>query len=354
MGWSWTIGKLFGIDLKIHATFVLILAWAGWGHWKQGEGVSGVIAGVLFMLAMFGCVVLHELGHALAARRYGIGTKDITLLDKMPDDPREEIVVALAGPAVNVVIAGLLFLWLQASGGWTALADLDVVRGPMVERLMVVNLFLVGFNMLPAFPMDGGRVLRGFLALRTDYVSATRTAAKVGQGMALLFGVFGMFFNPFLMFIALFVWIGAGQEAEMTQVHAVLGGVPVSRAMQTHFRTIGAEDSLDDAVQLILTGSQQDFPVVEGDAVVGVLLRADLFAALATREAKTAGQVMRSTFPVVDAGDVLEDAFKKLQECECATVPVMQDGKLVGLVTSENLGEYLMIEAARKSAALKR
>jgi len=360
MAWSWTIGKIAGIDMKIHATFILILAWVGWGHWQKGEGVAGVAAGLIFILALFGCVVLHELGHALAARRYGIGTKDITLLpiggvarlDRMPEDPRQEMVVALAGPAVNVVIAGLLFVWVQLSEGWQPLSSLNLTDGSMAERLMIVNLFLVGFNMLPAFPMDGGRVLRAFLATRTDYVSATQTAARVGQGMAFLFGFLGLLSNPFLMFIALFVWIGAGQEAEMVQVKSVLSGAPVGKAMQTHFRTIGVDDSLDYAVQLILTGSQHDFPVVDDEAVVGILLRADLFSALSSKASATAGEVMRKDFPVLDASDKLEDAFRKIQECECTTVPVLKDGKLAGLVTSENLGEYLMIQAAKKAATV--
>ncbi len=362
MAWSWTVGKLFGIDLKIHTTFLLILAWVGYGHWQKGEGIAGVIAGVLFILALFGCVVLHELGHALAARRYGIGTKDITLLpiggvarlDRMPEDPKEEMVVALAGPAVNVVIAALLFVWLQLTGGWQAMGDLGVATGPVVERLMVVNLFLVGFNLLPAFPMDGGRVLRAFLATRTDFVSATQTAAKVGQGMALLFGFLGMFFNPFLMFIALFVWIGAGQEAESAQVHAVLGKAAVTRAMLTEFRTIGLEDSLERVVELILAGSQHDFPVMDGDHVVGVLRREDLFAALALRELKTVADVMRKDVQVVDSNEMLEDAFKKLQGSETGTLPVMDAGRLVGIVTTENMAEYLMIEAARKAAGVRR
>ncbi len=362
MAWSWTVGKISGIDLKIHATFVLILAWVGWSHWAKGEGLAGVVAGIVFILALFGCVVLHELGHALAARRYGIGTKDITLLpiggvarlDRMPEDPREELVVAIAGPTVNVIIAGLLFLYLNLTGEWQALSDLNVTDGSLAERLMVVNVFLVAFNMLPAFPMDGGRVLRALLATRTSYAAATQTAAKIGQGMAFLFGFVGLLYNPFLIFIALFVWIGAGQEAEMVQVKAYLGGVPVSRAMLTHFRTIGTGNTLDDAVQLILSGSQHDFPVVEGEAVVGMLLRADLFAALSSRVSETVDQVMRREFPTLRVEDQLEHAFTKLRECDCATLPVLRDGRLAGLVTAENLGEYLVIQAAIQTPTVSR
>jgi Zn-dependent protease/CBS domain-containing protein len=359
MGWSWTVGKLAGIDLKIHATFVLILAWVGLIHWQKGEDAAGVLMGVVFVLALFACVVLHELGHALAARRYGIGTKDITLLpiggvarlERMPEDPRQEIVVALAGPAVNVLIAGAIFLWLTASGSWQAMSELDVARGNLLERLMVVNIFLLAFNLLPAFPMDGGRVLRALLATRTSYAQATQTAAAVGQGMAFLFGFLGLLYNPFLVFIALFVWIGAAQESNVVQIRSALGGIPVNHAMQTHFRTIGAGDSLEQAVDLILSGSQHDFPVIEDGAVVGVLNREDVFRALATSSGARVRELMRTAYPAADSHDMLEDVFRRIQECGCRTAPVIHSGELVGLVTADNIAEFLMIQSARKSAA---
>lgn len=356
MGWSWTVGKLFGIDFKIHTTFLFILLWVGFTHYQKGEGWVGVAEGVLFMLALFGCVVLHELGHALAARRYGIGTKDITLLpmggvarlESIPEDPRQEMVVALAGPAVNVVIAAVLYAGLSVLGGWQDVDQLSVAKGSFAERLMIVNLFLVAFNLLPAFPMDGGRVLRAFLATRTDYARATRTAANVGQGMALMFGLLGLMYNPFLIFIALFVWIGAEQEASMVQVKSALGGIPVRQAMQTHYRTLTANDSLDNAVQMILTGSQQDFPVVDGRAVIGLLTRADLFNALAQQKAVIVGQVMQEDFPVATPADPLEESLRKLQASGLQTLVVVDGGELQGLVTTENIGEFLMIHSARR------
>jgi CBS domain-containing protein len=268
----------------------------------------------------------------------------------MPEQPAHEMVVALAGPAVNVVVAGLLYAWLLLNAGLEPLSSLSVTGGSFVERLMVVNLFLVGFNLIPAFPMDGGRVLRALLALRLEYARATQIAATVGQGIALLLGFAGLFGNPMLLFIALFVWIGAAQEASTAQMKAALGGIPVSGAMVTEFRTLTPGDSLAQAVELVLRGSQQDFPVVDGERVVGVLTRADLLRVLTEHgQSASVGATMQRDFQVVDAADMLETAFGQLQTCECHTLPVVQRGRLVGLVTTENVGEFLMIQAARKT-----
>lgn len=355
MKWSTKIATFAGIDVHVHTTFLMLIAWVAFAHWRTGHSVAAALEGVAFVLALFACVVLHEFGHALMARRFGIRTRDITLLpiggvarlERMPDDPRQELWVALAGPAVNVVIAAALFAVLRTTGALAPLNTLAVASGPFLERLMVVNVLLVGFNMLPAFPMDGGRVLRAMLAIRMDYTRATQTAANVGQGMALLFGVLGLFFNPFLMIIALFVWIGAGQEAAMTQMKAALGGIPLERVMITDFRTLSPHDSLAHAVDLLLSGAQQDFPVVKDGAVVGVLTRADLFAALARQEQQTLVEgVMRRSFLTADGADMIDVAFQRLQGHDCHTIPVVRGGALIGLLTMDNMGEFLRIQAA--------
>ncbi|MBI2186382.1 MAG: site-2 protease family protein [Acidobacteria bacterium] len=355
MKWSTKIGTFAGIDVYVHTTFLILIAWVAFAHWQTGHSVAAAMEGVAFILALFGCVVLHEFGHALTARRFGIRTRDITLLpigglarlERMPDDPRQELWVALAGPAVNVVMAAALFVLLQVTGDVTPLGALSVTSGSFLERLMIVNVFLVGFNMLPAFPMDGGRVLRAILATRMDYTRATQFAANIGQGMAFLFGLLGLFFNPFLVFIALFVWIGAGQEAAMTQMKAALGGIPLQRAMITDFRTLSPNDSLARAVELLLSGAQQDFPVVEDGAVVGVLTRADLLTALARHEQQSpVADVMRRDFLVADASDMIDVAFQRLQGHECHTVPVIRRGHLVGLLTMDNVGEFLGVQTA--------
>jgi Zn-dependent protease/CBS domain-containing protein len=359
MRWSLRIGRLAGIDVHIHATFLILLAWVGWVHWQQFGTEQAVVAGIGFILLLFACVVLHELGHALMARRFGIPTRDITLLpiggvarlERMPDDPRQELWVALAGPAVNVLIAAGLFVWLLVTQSLEPLARLGVVSGPLAERLLAVNLFLVGFNLLPAFPMDGGRVLRAVLALRLGHLRGTRIAASIGQGMALLFGLVGLATNPFLLFIAFFVWIGAAQEAQATQMRSALRGVPVRQAMLTDYRALAPEDGLEAAVEAILAGSQQDFPVVSDGAVVGILTRGRLLAALgAGRRDERVGDVMETDFAALDDHDLLMQASEALQRCRCTTLPVVRSGRLVGLLTTENLGEFLMIrEALEKS-----
>ena len=360
MKWSWKLVEIAGIGVYMHATFLILIGWVALSYWVQGRSLEAVARGLAFILALFGCVVMHEFGHALAARKYGIKTRDITLLpiggvarlERMPDDPKQELWVALAGPAVSVAIAVALFIWLQVTRTLQPLGELSLVGGSLPERLMVVNLFLAAFNLLPAFPMDGGRVLRAVLATRMEHTRATQVAATLGQGMAFLFGFLGFFVNPFLLFIAFFVWLGAVQEASLVQMKSALGGIPVSRAMLSDVRTLSPHDSLARAVELILTGWQQDFPVVDGDRIVGVLTRNDMLVALAQKaQDALVGDVMRREFQVLDSGEMLEAAFARLQECECHTVPVVHNERLVGLVTMDNLGEFLMIQAALRAKA---
>jgi Zn-dependent protease/CBS domain-containing protein len=355
MKWSWKIGEFAGIGVYMHATFLLLLGWVAFVHWQDGQNIGAVVSGLVFVLALFACVVAHEYGHALTARRYGIKTREITLLpiggvarlERMPDDPRQELWVALAGPAVNVVITGVLLAWLLATGGLVPLTEVGVEHGSFLERLMVVNLFLAAFNLLPAFPMDGGRVLRALLAQRMEYTRATHMAASVGQGMAFLFGFAGLFGNPMLLFIALFVWIGAAQESTAVQMKSALGGIPVARAMLTDFRTLQADDTLARAAELTLAGSQHDFPVVDGGRLAGVLTRADLIGALSAQNTRTpVAAVMQREFLVADPNEMLESAMERLQACACRTLPVVRDGQLVGLVTMDNIGEFVLIHAA--------
>jgi Zn-dependent protease/CBS domain-containing protein len=355
MKWSWKLGEFAGIGVYVHATFLLLIGWVAVTHWIDGRSLGAVISGVGFILALFACVVAHEYGHALTARHYGIRTRDITLLpiggvarlERMPDDPRQELWVAIAGPAVNVAIAGALYAWLLFTGTLVPIGELGISAGSFVERLLMVNVGLVAFNLLPAFPMDGGRVLRAILARRMEYTRATQRAAHIGQGMAFLFGFLGLMGNPFLLFIAFFVWIGAAQEASMVQMKSALGGIPVRRAMLTEYRTLGRTDPLGHAVELILAGSQHDFPVVEGGRVVGILTRGDLLGALHRSGPDTlVFEVMSRDFQLADAGDMLEAAMQRLQECACHTLPVTQNGQLVGLLTMDNVGEFVAIQAA--------
>jgi len=357
MRWSWKVASVAGIPIRIHVTFFLLLVWLFWAG--AARGLAHAAEGVGFILAAFACVVLHEFGHALTGRRYGVVTRDITLLpiggvarlDRIPRRPSQEVAVALAGPLVNVVIAGALFLVMRLSGNMH-LRDPGFFERSFIARLFAFNVGVTAFNLIPAFPMDGGRVLRALLATRLEYVRATRVAATVGQAVALLFGFAGLFVpNPILLLIALFVFIAAGQESAFVRMRTVFEGVPVSRAMITDFRALRADDPISRAVELLLDGHQQDFPVLagsDGEPPVGILARADLLKAIAGGRTDTrVGEVTRRICGAVRPEEMLEDVFRRMQESGCPAVPVFEPGRgLVGMVTLENVGEFAMVEAA--------
>jgi Zn-dependent protease/predicted transcriptional regulator len=359
MKWQWKLGKFAGIDVYVHATFLLLIGWVGFSHWLEHQDWAQVLSGILFILALFVCVILHEYGHALTARKYGIKTRDITIypiggvarLERMPEKPIEELWVALMGPAVNVVIAAGLFAYLYLTSSLVPLNELTVASGSFLERLMTVNISLVLFNLIPAFPMDGGRVLRALLAMRLDYVRATQIAATIGQGMALLFGLVGLFGNAMLLFIAFFIWIGASQESSATQMKNAISGIPVGRAMLTDYKSLSPRDSLSRMAQLILAGSQHDFPVIDNDRVVGVVTRDDFLVALTRHGQNIAiSAVMRSNPPAVDSYEMVENALMRIQESGVPALPVTHAGQLVGIVTAENITEYLMINSALRAS----
>jgi Zn-dependent protease/predicted transcriptional regulator len=363
MRWSWRLTEVAGIGIFVHATFLMLVAWIGASQFIAEGSAAAALEGVAFVLALFGCVVLHELGHALTARRFGVVTRDITLypiggvarLERIPEEPRQELIVALVGPTVNLVIAAALWATLAAAGRLVPLAELDMIRGPFLERLLLVNLFLAGFNLIPAFPMDGGRALRALLATRLTYVRATEIAASVGQAVALGFGLIGLFTNPFLVFIALFVWLGASSEAGLAQMRAAFSGLPVSRAMLTEFSSVSPLDPLSRAVELTIAGSQSDFPVIQEGRPIGVLRQADLLKGLSERgpEASVA-EFMRLTAEVADPHEMLDDVFARVSQQETRTLPVVRGGRVVGLLTLENLGEFLRIQAAMAARARAR
>jgi CBS domain-containing protein len=213
-----------------------------------------------------------------------------------------------------------------------------------------VNVTLAVFNLIPAFPMDGGRALRALLAMRMDYVRATQIAAHIGQGLALLFGFVGLFSNPFLVFIALFVWMGAASEASAALTRSALSGVPVGRAMITRFETLAPGETLQDALAHVLAGFQHDFPVVENGRVVGVLTRADLMKGLTQAGADTPiATAMTSRFDTVAPSEMLEGAMQRLRDSSCPAMPVVRDQELVGVLTMENVGEFLMAHSALRA-----
>jgi len=243
----------------------------------------------------------------------------------------------------------MLFVVLLIEGKYQPTTSMSITAGSFVERIMVINLVLVLFNMLPAFPMDGGRVLRAVLAMRMNYAKATQVAATIGQGMALLFALVGLRYNAFLVFIALFVWIGASQEAGAVQMRSALSGIPVAQAMITEFHAVTPDEPLSHAVSLTLSTAQKDFPVVEMGIVVGVLTQAELFRALANDgQGILVGSIMDRNFETADSFEMLGPVMQRLQASQCSMIPVLRAGSLVGIVTTDNIGELLSIQSAMK------
>ncbi|HET7213535.1 MAG TPA: site-2 protease family protein [Terriglobia bacterium] len=380
MRWSWKIGEVAGIGLYIHATFWLLIAFVLLLNWSDGHSLAAALYGAVFVLVIFGCITLHELGHALTAHHYGVRTRDITLLpigglarlERMPDDPIQELWVALAGPAVNVAIAVLLYAAVLLSGGTFQARDFISLSGTFLANLLVVNLWLVAFNMIPAFPMDGGRVLRALLATRVDMGRATQISARVGQGIAFtlgvgclfgLAGIFslagffrldGLFSDPFLILIAVFVWTGAKQEADASRMHASISSIPVQHVMLHDFHTLRPDDTLGEAVNHVLAGWREDFPVVFGDHVLGMLTREDMTQGLAQGGSETrVRDSMRRDIAAIDPRLRLEQALVMIRELNCRSLPVVQEGRLVGLFTLDNVGSFLSIHSALRQADRK-
>ena len=360
MKWSLKLGSVAGIGIFVHWTFVILIAWIVYVHAVEGSDLLALLRGITFVLAVFGCIVLHELGHALTAQRFGIRTRDITLLpigglarlERMPEEPNQELLIALAGPAVNVVIAAVLALVIIVVQGALVLKGFEPLGGSFLIQLMLVNVILVVFNLIPAFPMDGGRVLRALLARKIAYERATEIAASVGQFVAILFGILGLMSgNFFLLFIALFVYLGAQQEAHFVQVRSLLRGVPTRQAMVTRFRTLAPHEPLAAALDELIAGEQQDFPVTDNGQLVGVLSRGDLVKQLSEgRRDEPVADVMRRDCRTVEDHASLEDSFQLMGEEGCSMLPVVRDGQLVGILTLENVGEWMMIQSALRQS----
>ena len=356
MSWSLNIGRVAGTVVRVHLTFLLFLAWIFAASYATG-GAATAWESLVFMVLLFLCVLLHEFGHIFTARTFGVPTPYVTLLpiggvaqlERIPEEPWEEFLIAIAGPMVNVVIAVALIVLFGADLQPSAAAAVDNMKVPLVDRLAAVNLFLALFNMIPAFPMDGGRVLRALLASRLGYVRATEIAASIGQFVAFALGFIGLLFNPILIFIAIFVYLAASSEAHMVALRAASRGVPVSYAMMTQFATLSPQAQIDEAVQTLLKTSQGEFPVVDdAGKPVGVLGRGDLIRAIKTLgpDARVA-DAMNAEIPTISHRSTLEQAFKLLQQKTAPAVGVTDaSGKLVGLVTSETIAEMMMLQEA--------
>jgi Zn-dependent protease/CBS domain-containing protein len=354
MAWSFSLGRLFGSELKVHVTFFLLLAWVGVAAYGAG-GLPAALTNVAFVITLFACVVAHEYGHALTARRYGIRTPDITLLpigglarlERMPERPKDEIIVALAGPAVNVVIWLVLTL-LGAETRVDDLAQLDSAEPDFLGRLALVNLFLALFNLIPAFPMDGGRVFRAALCLVMDRVQATRVAATAGQLVAFLFGFLGLSSgNPVLVLIAVFVFVAANAESQDVAMRAVSRRLMARDAMITSFEALSPQDTLSTVAQAVIHTTQHEFPVLDAEGhLLGFVTRDRLFGALAADQprSESAQTIMETEIPVVGLADGLERVLDHLHKGAAAVAVCGESGVMLGYVTRENVGELMVIQ----------
>jgi Zn-dependent protease/predicted transcriptional regulator len=360
MSWSIKLFRIKGIDLKVHLTFVLILIWAAW-RWSAstGAGVQGALFGAAATLLLFAAVALHEFGHSLQALKFGIGVRDITLmpmgglarLEEIPEDPQKELQIALAGPLVNFAIAGFLFLVgviLQVRAV-ISLEELILSIGQvswsgMLAYLTMANLAIGIFNLVPAYPMDGGRVLRALLAMKFDYAKATSIAVFIGQGLAWILGLWGFMNGSWtLVLIAIFVWMGAGHEGRHIQAKGVLQEIKVGQAMTRQPHRLHVHDSLAAAVELTLTSAQTDFPVVsdESGALAGFLTEKDLLIGLKTHgPEKRVSEVMQRSFPTARPDEPLSVAQARMAAGRSLSIPILdRDGSLVGLLTSSDLNQ---------------
>ena len=353
MGWTITIGRVAGTEIKVHLTFFILVAFWAMAGYQQG-GTAGALAACLLLFALFACVVFHEFGHILMAGRFGVRTPDVILLpiggvarlERIPDEPKQELLIALAGPAVTLAIVVVLYLVLALSGRAPDLWGLDP-DGPFLLTLMRVNLYLLLFNLFPAFPMDGGRVLRAVLSSRLGLVAGTRIAARLGQASAVLAGFYGLTAGaPILLLVALFVFLGAGAEAAAVETRAAGAGLDAAHMMVTHFRTVPVHATLADAIELLLSGEQREFPVVDNlGRVEGILTRDHIIKGLSQRgPGSTVGEAMAAQVPSVAPTLGFQEALERLRASGLPALPVVDaSGQLVGLLTMDNITDLLLV-----------
>jgi Zn-dependent protease len=357
MRWSYTIGRIAGTDIKVHVTFLLLLGWWALIGYSRGGPAAGLVS-LLALLALFACILLHEFGHILMARRFGVRTPDVILLpiggvarlERIPDQPRQELLIALAGPAVTLAIAVTLFVVLRLSGSQASVTDLSEGQ-PFLALLVTVNIYLLLFNLIPAFPMDGGRVLRALLASRLGLLRGTRIAATLGQMFAVLGGLYGITRpEPLLVLVAFFVFLGANAEAAAVETRLAGEGLQVRQMMVTDFRTIPIYATLSQAVELLLSGEQREFPVIDNmGRTEGMLTRENLIRGLSQKGPEsTVAEAMTADVPTVPPSLSFQEALDRLRASRLPALPVVDlGGALVGLLTLDNITDLLLVRRAR-------
>ncbi|RDV12573.1 site-2 protease family protein [Pontibacter diazotrophicus] len=356
MKWSLNLGRIAGIKILVHWTFALLLGWVAFTESQRGSDLPTTLLAMGFIITVFFCVVLHELGHALTAQRYGISTKMITLLpiggvaslERMPQDPKKELMIAVAGPAVNVVIAFILWLVLPSIGdSFSEEFFLRITPANFFYLLLFVNVVLVVFNAIPAFPMDGGRVLRALLAFKLGRVRATQIAANLGQFLAIIFVFIGFMYNPFLILIGAFVFFGAYSENILVQHLDYLRGHSVREGMMTNFVTLAPTETVREALNKLLMGSEHEFVIEEEGKVVGTLTRSQLIQAVKEEQMQLpVVEIMSADVKTFNVQDKLSDAYTELQKTRVPLYPVLENGRLAGVINTDNINEFIMIKSA--------
>lgn len=352
-----SLGRVFGIKIKIHWTFLFLILWIIFSEQNRGGDTSSILFNLALVLAAFVCILLHELGHALTAKHYGIETKKITLLpiggmaslERIPESPKKELLVTLAGPFMNVIIASILYFIIPVKElmhlNLTETFDMlsSFTWQNFLFYLFIVNIGLVVFNFIPAFPMDGGRILRALLALKMNRVKATQIASSIGQIIAVIFLFVGLLYNPFLIFIALVIFLGAYGENQLVQNLALLKGHSVEEAMIIEITTFSPSDSIDLAVNKIISGTETNFVVVKDNKIEGVLYHKDIIEN--SNKNILIESVMNRSFKTVNYTDDLKKVYNIIYSEKKPFLPVVNKGKLAGVIDATNLNEYMLLQA---------
>lgn len=351
MRWSWRFANIAGVIFYLHATFLLLFLWVALLYWQQRQGLGSVVECFVFMLAILASVFVHDLGHLAAARKLGIRLRTITLLPlggvvslrSVPKDRMKGVWIAIAGPGVSILVAATLYALVNVTASLVPLHTLHIAQGPFWQRLLWVNLFLAGFNLLPALPMDGGFALRSILMGNLGYSKANQMTASLGQVATFLLGLAGFWtVSPFLLFLALSVWIGSTREAGSMQMRSALRGVPVSRVMARGVQSLSSENTVDDAAKMLGPERQRDFPVVEEGKIIGILTHQELLSALAEgNNSSSVVEMMNATTQCTNPSEMLDIAISRMLDCDCSALPVVQGEQLVGVLTQERIGEFV-------------
>ncbi|MEX0289885.1 MAG: site-2 protease family protein [Flavobacteriaceae bacterium] len=354
------LGSVSGIKIEVHWTFTLLLIWVAILEVQQGANLERILLNEALILVLFLCVVLHELGHALTAKRFNVNTKKILLLpiggvatlEKIPEKPRQEFLVALAGPAVNVVIALLLAFVVPIKSYMNMDAESleTFLYNPSAQNflfyLLIANVMLVVFNLIPAFPMDGGRVLRALLSYKLGRVKATNIAAGIGQTLAFFFFVIGLFFNPFLILIALFIFFGAYGENKMVQRQSILKGHLVREATLTNITLLDPENTVQQVIEILLAGTEKDFIVSKNDSIVGVVTHKDIIKHAST-PSTLVSEIMQKDFHPVEASTEIINILDLIGKFNKRFFPVIDNGKLLGAIDSVNISEFMLLQTPK-------